>query len=313
MRYLGGVALCLPLVASAQTPSKEEQAMKLYEEAEAYYKLQNWSKALELYEAAYLLSQQPELLFNIGQCYRQLGKYDQALRSYRTFLREVPNDVNREQIEQLIIATEKAKEASSQPATSMSASTQTATSPISRPVEQPPAKSEPKWPLWSSAAGAAAGISFGGLALSARVRAENSFIEGDAPAFNESAKRSQVLGISADVAMLAGLGLGLYSSYTAPLQRSHRVFYSIAGASAASALTCSLIGLSSAERSTDAIVDAEARQLSARATAFGGAADSLWISTALWAGVGILSQRRSTKERASLLITPGSAQASIHF
>jgi tetratricopeptide (TPR) repeat protein len=314
MKPLGWLALCLPVAALSQTPSKEEQAMKLYEEAEAYYKLQDWSKALELYEAAYLLSPQPELLFNIGQCYRQLGKYEQSLRSYRTYLREVPDDINREQIEQLIAVTEQqARDASSQP-TTMVASTQATSNPssTSEPTKSPPPK-DPRWPLWASATGATAGLALGAIALSARLRAEEAFIDGDAPAFSKSAKRAQTISISADATMLAGLGLGLYASSSTPMQRSHLLFYSVAGISAASALTCSLVGFSAARRSNDVLDDTSARFLSARALAFGAAADSLWISAALWAGLGLLSQRRHLNERAQVSVGARSAQVSVNF
>src|SRR6185436_10875850 len=44
----------------------------------------------------------PDFLFNIGQCYRNLGDYDSAIFSYRKYLKLAPDASNREQVEQLI-------------------------------------------------------------------------------------------------------------------------------------------------------------------------------------------------------------------
>jgi hypothetical protein len=312
---LGAVAVCIiisPLQSPAQEPSNEEKAMKLYDEAEVYYKLQNWQKALEKYEAAYLLSQQPELLFNIGQCYRQLGKYEEALRSYKTFLREVPNDPNRAEIQELIKSTEQLNEQSKvKPATTQATSIATSI-PLSIPVELPASQAR-SWPLFVSASGATMGFVMGGLALSSRIKAEDAVISADPDTFTAKAKQAQIFGISSDVSMLLGLGAGVYSSKISPLRNEHLVFYSVAGVSALSAIFCSARGFAFAHGATEQEDALLIRQFSARGGAFANAADALWISTALWASTGFLLQRKHPKENLSLQVKSNSVQLSATF
>jgi tetratricopeptide (TPR) repeat protein len=100
-KWFLGACLVVPAVY-AYADSKARQAQKLYEDAEAFYKLQKYAKALEKYEKAYLLSKEPALLFNIGQCYRLMGKPAEAKRSYQTYLQEVPDSPDKEIITGLI-------------------------------------------------------------------------------------------------------------------------------------------------------------------------------------------------------------------
>ena len=54
------------------------------------YNLSEWNAALGEFKQAYLAKPDPVLLFNIGQCQRQLADYEGAENSYRAFLRESP-------------------------------------------------------------------------------------------------------------------------------------------------------------------------------------------------------------------------------
>ena len=56
----------------------------------AYYDLNRYREAYGEFEQAYLLEQDPALLYNMGQCQRKLGNSDQALHFYRTYLRRAP-------------------------------------------------------------------------------------------------------------------------------------------------------------------------------------------------------------------------------
>jgi hypothetical protein len=78
----------------------QERAAKLYDEAKAHYNLQEYDTALTGFKDAYLLSKEPGLLFNIGQCYRQMGKDQEAIRSFKAYLNEDPEAPQRAQIEQ---------------------------------------------------------------------------------------------------------------------------------------------------------------------------------------------------------------------
>lgn len=90
----------------AEEKEKEEKARGLFEEAEAHYNIGEYEVALEGYKEAYLLSKKPALLFNMGQCYRKLERYEEALTTYRSYLREVPNSPIREEVEQHIAEAE---------------------------------------------------------------------------------------------------------------------------------------------------------------------------------------------------------------
>lgn len=57
----------------------------------ALYDLNRYHEAYNEFEQAYLLEQDPALLYNMGQCQRKLGNNEEALHFYRTYLRRAPN------------------------------------------------------------------------------------------------------------------------------------------------------------------------------------------------------------------------------
>ena len=57
----------------------------------AYYDLNRYREAYTEFEQAYLVEQDPALLYNMGQCQRKLGNSEEALHFYRTYLRRAPN------------------------------------------------------------------------------------------------------------------------------------------------------------------------------------------------------------------------------
>jgi len=56
----------------------------------AYYDLGRYADANAEFESAYLIEQDPALLYNMGQCQRKLGKSDEAVHFFRTYLRRSP-------------------------------------------------------------------------------------------------------------------------------------------------------------------------------------------------------------------------------
>jgi tetratricopeptide (TPR) repeat protein len=71
-----------------------------YEAATRLYDIKEWARAIEEYKAAYLSKPDPAFLFNIGQCYRKLGRQAQALEFYKEFLKKAqPDDPNRPNVE----------------------------------------------------------------------------------------------------------------------------------------------------------------------------------------------------------------------
>jgi hypothetical protein len=89
-----------PVFTKKNQESDMERAAKIFEEARAHYNLLEYDAALKGFKEAYLLSKEPGLLFNIGQCYRQMGKNDEAIRSFKAYLNESPDAPQKTQIEQ---------------------------------------------------------------------------------------------------------------------------------------------------------------------------------------------------------------------
>jgi tetratricopeptide (TPR) repeat protein len=101
-----------PTLAAPADPKKE--AMSHFLEGQKHYNLSEFSDALVEFKAAYRIQTDPILLYNIGQCERQLGHLEEAIRFYRNYLREQSKAPNREEVERRIDELEgllKAREA----------------------------------------------------------------------------------------------------------------------------------------------------------------------------------------------------------
>lgn len=105
--------LCLVLVL-AFVPrialADKQQAVPLVQQADKDYKLGRFAEALDGYTRAYELFPAPALLFNIGQCHRNLGQHERAVFFFRGFLRDNPSSPNRAVVEELIKESEAALE-----------------------------------------------------------------------------------------------------------------------------------------------------------------------------------------------------------
>jgi tetratricopeptide (TPR) repeat protein len=88
-------------VASADDSALRE-AKRHFDRGEKLYALAKFSDALDEYQKAFDAKSIPDFLFNIGQCYRNLGDYDAAIFSYRKYLKLAPDAPNRDKVEQLI-------------------------------------------------------------------------------------------------------------------------------------------------------------------------------------------------------------------
>ncbi len=103
------VAVVLCVVAAAVAPrvahaddAATRIAKRHFEHGEKLFALGQFTEALDEYKAAYDAKPIPAFLFNIGQCYRNLGDYDSAIFSYKKYLQLQPDAVNRDQTEKLI-------------------------------------------------------------------------------------------------------------------------------------------------------------------------------------------------------------------
>ena len=98
--------VCLTVVAPARTAFADDPATRAarrhYERGEKLFNLAKYDEALEEYQSAYDAKPLPALLYNIGQCYRNLGDLDQAIFSFKRYLKLDPEAENREAVERLI-------------------------------------------------------------------------------------------------------------------------------------------------------------------------------------------------------------------
>lgn len=72
--------------ATSATSESEARVLKLSDEGSALYERGEYRRALEQFIAAYAIGQDPNLLFNMGRCYQQLGERAVAEEKYRAFI-----------------------------------------------------------------------------------------------------------------------------------------------------------------------------------------------------------------------------------
>ncbi len=94
-----------PPAPAAADPSAE--AREHYNRGRKLYDLNRYDEAIKEFEAGYELKDDPVFLYNIAQSYRLAGRYSEALRFYRNFLRNAPRSPKRAEVEQKIADMEK--------------------------------------------------------------------------------------------------------------------------------------------------------------------------------------------------------------
>ena len=97
---LFGVALLA--VPARADDSATKTAKRHYERGEKLFALGKFDKALDEYQQAFDAKPLPDFLYNIGQCYRNLGDLDQAIFSFRKYLKLEPDAADRDKVEKLI-------------------------------------------------------------------------------------------------------------------------------------------------------------------------------------------------------------------
>jgi hypothetical protein len=85
-------ALSLPVAAEPTktlTPEEQAESDALIKQAVEYYRAREYDEAIVLFEKAYELIGEPELLYNIARSHERLGNSEEAVTWYERFL-EVP-------------------------------------------------------------------------------------------------------------------------------------------------------------------------------------------------------------------------------
>jgi hypothetical protein len=92
------VTLAGPAFAQEGSRSAKLEAKARFTSGQRHYNLNELPEALADFKDAYRLYPDPVFLFNLGQCERQLGHHEEAIRFYRNFLREEPKAPNRPEV-----------------------------------------------------------------------------------------------------------------------------------------------------------------------------------------------------------------------
>lgn len=198
------VLLTLVLVGGVAHAQNRARARELFREAQNHYKLGEFKPALDGFKEAYRNFEDPSLLFNIAQCERQLGHKQEALRSYRMFLSELPNAPNRAEVERVIATLEQAikDEAAAQPPQNTLPPSEHAVTPP--PPAPTPAVEKPRHTWWMVGLGAgllavgAAGIGTGAGALAVNGHGTCSLAPGQVrcpQVYNTGAEGGALLGV----------------------------------------------------------------------------------------------------------------------
>jgi hypothetical protein len=305
----------------AQQPTTQniQLATQKYEEGEIHYQLQEWEKALEKYKEAYRLTRSPEMLFNIGQCYRMLKKYDEAIKSYKAFQRELPNSPQHDSVTSLIKLSEEelkkqqaASQATSQPATQTVVIREIAATQPKLP--EPDEKMDGATKLYIASVGAMAGsFLFGGLALSSRIEQDQFAANEDATEFAGARKQALAMGVLSDTLAVAAFGVGAISYKKSPKKRTAYALYGLSASSLVMGVSCGATALSASKRAATSSDPVDSRFQSARANDIGNAADLLFVTAALAGGLGVVLQLKTPKQEVIVTPTVGGVSVSKKF
>lgn len=88
--------------ALAQSAAVKAKAKAHYMKGKQAFDRQEYASALTEYERAYQTLPLPGLLFNIGQCHRNLGHDAEAVKAFKLYLEKSPDADNRAAVEKLI-------------------------------------------------------------------------------------------------------------------------------------------------------------------------------------------------------------------
>lgn len=97
------LALCCALLTTSAALAQDKAAARAaFRRGTQHYNLNEIPQALAAFKEAYRAYEDPGLLFNIGQCQRRLGQNEEAVLSFRAYLREVRDAPNRDEVAQLV-------------------------------------------------------------------------------------------------------------------------------------------------------------------------------------------------------------------
>ena len=91
-----------PAGGESEPDPRVEQAMEAYRRGEENFNHAQYEAALADFKEASSLYASPAFQYNIGRCYEELGKYDEAIRAFSTYLKAKPDADDRANVENRI-------------------------------------------------------------------------------------------------------------------------------------------------------------------------------------------------------------------
>lgn len=92
------LVLCGQALAQPAPDNAKQEAKARFVSGQSHYNLNEFAEALADFKDAYRLFPDPVFLYNLGQCEKQLGHFDEAIRFYRSYLREETKAPNRQEV-----------------------------------------------------------------------------------------------------------------------------------------------------------------------------------------------------------------------
>ncbi|MBC8133747.1 MAG: tetratricopeptide repeat protein [Deltaproteobacteria bacterium] len=143
-------AMPSPVWAADNDDDPKATARAEVQKAQLQYKLGRFEEALDSYSRAYEIFNAPALLFNIGQCHKNLKHHERAVFFFEGYLREEKKiDARKRTLAEELIAESRAElerqrlatEANSKRAAEAAAAAAPATAPAAVPAAPPPVSS----------------------------------------------------------------------------------------------------------------------------------------------------------------------------
>jgi tetratricopeptide (TPR) repeat protein len=99
-----GASTARAQTAGPPSPDPRKEAVALYDQAVKHYNVGEYDEAVAAFKRAYLITEAPELLYDIAQSYRLKGpgSCTQAVQAYRSYLRVAPATAKRKSVEAAI-------------------------------------------------------------------------------------------------------------------------------------------------------------------------------------------------------------------
>ena len=110
IRLLAILALLFAVTPARADDLSTKAAKRHFDRGEKLFALGKFDEALDEYQKAFDAKPIPVFLFNIGQCYRNLGDYQQAIFSFKKYLKLEPDAPDKEKVEKLIDDLEEKQE-----------------------------------------------------------------------------------------------------------------------------------------------------------------------------------------------------------